>query len=281
MDLIEVQSYALAKSIEEITAELLSLPQARIDVIHKFIPGYYIREMRASKNTMIMGAHHNFETLNVFVSGKGLFRLSDGSVKEMIAPSTFVSDPGAKAVYVLEDLVWQNVWKTDITDVAVLELYLFRQDEVPQQVAFNKYMQQWERHELDREDFLKAIEELGFTEQEVQILTENEADQVPLPYGDYKFIFDISAINGMGTICTADIEEGEIIGISRIGNMRTPLGRYINHSANPNAKGIYKDNNIYVVATKHIKGDGSTLNGGEEITVDYRESVKLSRSIEE
>jgi len=280
-ELIELPAYELSKSLTEIEADLLSLPQARIDVIHKFIPGYYIREMRATKGTMIMGAHHNFETMNVFVSGKGLFRLADGSVKEMEAPNAFVSEPGRKAVFVVEDLVWGNIWPTDITDIALLDLYLFKQEEVPQDVAFTKYMDEWVTHENDREDFVKAIEESGYTLEEVDKLTRNTDDQIPLPYGEYKFLFGISSIDGTGTIATADIEPGEIIGLGRVGEMRTPLGRYMNHSINPNAIGKYIDGNIYVVATRYIKGDGSILGRGDEITIDYRESMKLARSIEE
>jgi SET domain-containing protein len=78
-------------------------------------------------------------------------------------------------------------------------------------------------------------------------------------------------------MCTADIEPGEVIGIARVGLKRTPLGRYINHSANPNATGRYANGNIEVIATRHIRGDGSLLCDGEEITVCYRESVKLSK----
>ena len=69
--------------------------------------------------------------------------------------------------------------------------------------------------------------------------------------------------------------------MGRVGEMRTPLGRYMNHSINPNAIGKYIDGNIYVVATRYIKGDGSILGRGDEITIDYRESMKLARSIEE
>ena len=280
-ELIELPTYELSKSLTEIEADLLSLPQARIDVIHKFIPGYYIREMRATKGTMAMGAHHKYHTANTFVSGEILVRLANGDTKILSEPCTFISEPGRKCIYAITDIVWQNWWKTDITDVSILDSILLEVEETPSEISFHKYMAEWLSHETDRQDYVKAIEDGGYILEEIEKLTRNTDDQIPLPYGEYKFRLGISSIDGTGTIATADIEPGEVIGLGRVGKMRTPLGRYMNHSTNPNAVGEYRDGNIYVVATRYIKGDGSVLGRGDEITVDYRESMKLARSIEE
>jgi len=264
-------------ALAETQSKLLAMPQARIDVVHKFYPGHYIREMRAPAGTIVLGAIHKFATLNICLQGAGQFRNADGSVGEVRAPFTFVSPPGRKAIFVTQDLVWQNVWQTDLIDLEVIEAYLFEKDEEQKRVEFERYELAWESHEKDRQDYRPMLENIGLSAERVTELTVNTNDQVGLPYGDYKFRFGVSPIHGVGTLATADIEEGEMIGIARIGVMRTPLGRYMNHSVAPNAIGRMIGSNIGVFATRRIKGDGSTIGGGEEITIDYRDAVKLSR----
>ena len=39
----------------------------------------------------------------------------------MTAPMTYLGGKGRKIAIILEDVVWQNVWATDETDVAKLE----------------------------------------------------------------------------------------------------------------------------------------------------------------
>ena len=72
------------------------------------------------------------------------------------------------------------------------------------------------------------------------------------------------------------IEKDGVLGPARINGKRTPLGRYTNHSMSPNAKPELMDNgDIYLVSTMNISGckGGSK---GEEITVDYRDMLRLS-----
>jgi hypothetical protein len=97
-----------------------------------------------------------------------------------------------------------------------------------------------------------------------------------MPFGSYKFTVDLSKIEGKGVMASGNIKEGEVIGPARINKMRTPLGRYTNHSKNPNAKMVLKENgDIDLVAVSNIAGyKGGQL--GEEITVDYRQVLRLS-----
>ena len=53
-----------------------------------------------------------------------------------------------------------------------------------------------------------------------------------------------------------------------IGGLRTIAGRYVNHAKNPNAVMVLHDNgDFFLEATSDIEG--------EEITTDYRETLKL------
>jgi hypothetical protein len=77
-----------------------------------------------------------------------------------------------------------------------------------------------------------------------------------------------STIHGKGVFSTKKFAKGETISIGRKGIIRTLAGRYTNHSPFSNAVFMKKKNNIILKATKKIKA-------GEEITVDYRDSLSL------
>ena len=128
----------------------------------------------------------------------------------------------------------------------------------------------------DKEDYFKAIAEFNLFEYDVRVTSENPLDQIPMPFGSYKFTVDLSKIEGKGVMASGNIKEVEVIGPARINKMRTPLGRYTNHSKNPNAKMVLKENgDIDLVAVSNIAGyKGGQL--GEEITVDYRQVLRLS-----
>lgn len=112
-----------AANLNEIEARMLSLPQANCATFHYFSNGIYIRELHMSVGTLAIGHEHIFSHLNIFIKGKLLLMQPDGAHKELIAPKTFVSPPGRKVVYVLEDVIWQNVYPNpdNETDIEVLE----------------------------------------------------------------------------------------------------------------------------------------------------------------
>ena len=78
-----------------------------------------------------------------------------------------------------------------------------------------------------------------------------------------------SKIHGLGLIALDDIEAGVDLGISHVlndnykdGLIRTPLGGFINHSANANCLLENDGKNLKLVTQKQIDKD-------EELTVDY------------
>jgi hypothetical protein len=85
-----------------------------------------------------------------------------------------------------------------------------------------------------------------------------------------------SNIDGQGLIVTGNIVAGEIIAPARLNGLRTPAGRFTNHSKNPNAMMILLDNgDINLVATIAIDGcQGGNL--GKEVTIDYRQALSLA-----
>jgi hypothetical protein len=86
-----------------------------------------------------------------------------------------------------------------------------------------------------------------------------------------------SPIHGQGLFSTVPVRAGEVVCPARIGDMRTPGGRYINHAKNPNAVMQQAGGgDMAVVALRDIAGaHGGDI--GEEITVDYRQAVEAGR----
>lgn len=123
-------------------------------------------------------------------------------------------------------------------------------------------------------DFYKLLKEYQVTEQWVHDYnTRMDIDHlVEIPSNLYYKA--PSKIHGTGVFTKEDLHGGKFIGVVAMKNhVRTTLGRWVNHSKNPNAVfKIYDDPghpNLYIVCTtlQHINKD-------TEITVNYRTHIK-------
>jgi hypothetical protein len=80
-----------------------------------------------------------------------------------------------------------------------------------------------------------------------------------------------SKIEGKGLFADKEFNEGDVIGIAHINDVATSMiGRFHNHSDNPNAHSISIGNKRYLAALR-------PLMKGEEITVDYRRQPELEQ----
>jgi len=71
----------------------------------------------------------------------------------------------------------------------------------------------------------------------VDSISRAEEDQIPFPEGSaLKVALHPSPIHGTGVFASFPINAFEVIGPARLNGKRTPLGRYTNHSSNPNAE---------------------------------------------
>lgn len=264
-------------AVAKLEASMLQLPQAECPVKHYFGPGVYIREVTIPADTLAIGHEQRFEHVNILLKGIVILVGDDGELIELRAPMTYVGKPGRKTGYVVEETVWQNVYATSLRDVMKLEeMFLIKSD------SFEANALELQRLRLaarldEREDFKLLLEQSGFTAEEVTAMSENPNDQMPMPpnLGEKVGIFP-SPIHGHGVFLTSPVVEGEIIAPARLGRYRTPVGRYTNHSPTPNAKFVgFETGDIYLVASRAIDGcRGGQL--GEEVTVDYRQALKLS-----
>ncbi len=125
-----------AANLEEIEGRMLALPQANCPVFHYFAPGLYVRELHMQAGTMAIGHMQKFHHLNILIKGRILMLNPDGSQKELCAPMTFMGAPGRKVGYVLEDIIWQNIYPTEETDIEKLEDFFIERS--PTWVEANK-----------------------------------------------------------------------------------------------------------------------------------------------
>ena len=112
---------ATVEKLNSIEKKLLNLPQVDCPVRHHFGPGLYIREVTLPTGAIVMGHAHKSDNMNIMLKGKMLLLGIDGSVKELVAPQTFVNPPGRKVAYILEEVIWQNVHATEETNLEILE----------------------------------------------------------------------------------------------------------------------------------------------------------------
>jgi hypothetical protein len=91
------------------------------NVNHYFAPGIYVRELHMDKGMILVGHRHSTETINTLLKGK-VALIEDGELIYREAPFTYVTPAKhRKAAYVIEDMIWQNVFSSDETDVEILE----------------------------------------------------------------------------------------------------------------------------------------------------------------
>ena len=250
------------------------LPQVSCNVIHMFAPGIYIRQVHMPAGSLIVGHRHKTTHLNILLQGRLTLIQDDGSSVMLRAPVIAIAPPGRKTAFIHEDSMWLNLHATDETDVEELEREYLDVHE-----SFIEMQEGFARDcSAEREDFEQFLWEQNLSAQQFRESAENTDDQVPFPLGPYKFKVASSPIQGKGLIATCDIEAGEMIAPARINGRRTPAGRYTNHSPHPNAAMREFQGDLFLVALKDIPGCVGGLDG-DEITVDYRDAMKLNRQI--
>ena len=260
----------------ELAKVMLNAPQANAPIVHRFGPGVYIREASYSQGTLIIGQEHLSEHINMLLKGKINIINEEGNVVCLEAPYMFVAKAGSKIGYALEDVVWQNIYATNETDVEKLEATFFKTPEFFVEFVESKLLIDQASHQDDRDDFELMLKETGWSKEDVYKWSNFNDDKINLPHGSYSIVPSNSAIQGKGMFASANIKEGELIAPMRINGKRTPVGYLVNHSKNPNSIAVLnKDNDMYLVAIKEINGmAGGQL--GEELTLDYRQVMLLN-----
>jgi hypothetical protein len=111
----------LAQKTNALLDKAKQLPQVDCHTKHYFGPHIYIREVTMPAGSVVIGKPHRCEHMCVMLQGRMIIVQEDGSRKELVAPMTFVGQPGRKVAYIIETTVFQNILATDETDIEKLE----------------------------------------------------------------------------------------------------------------------------------------------------------------
>ena len=262
------------QKVQTLEAEFLKQEQVDCPVVHRFGPGIYIREVFIPAGTLSIGHAQKTTHLNVMLKGRVMMINANGSKTEMVAPTTFVAEPGRKIGYILEDMVWQNIYATDLKNADDVEAYFIEKSEDWRLDHEAKFAAEQTTRAADRIDYLTLIEEAGFNPEVVRQQVENPDDQIWIDSAITRV--SESPIEGKGLFVTSPVKAGDVICPARIDGMRTQAGRFTNHSLFPNAKMVAKPNgDIDLVALVDFEGcKGGSI--GVEATIDYRQALALS-----
>lgn len=249
------------KAIEKPRVSLTDFKIAMVDAIgtgeltqvdptleHYHTAKQYGRRIFVKKDTAIMTKVHKSEHITVALKGHCTVVDEDGVKTEVIAPAVFVTKPGTRrAVYAHDDVEWLTVHAVEEQDLGKIEEQLVCDSQ----------------EEFDREDYKRVLDEFNITERWARLISENPRSLIAMPMGEDSIHISPSSIEGMGVFALHGFEPGDRIGSVRVGVMRTPIGRFTNHSAHPNCEFRAENNGIVAYALKPI-------NKGQEITVCYR-----------
>lgn len=112
---------ALGQKVTSLLGAVSDFPLIKCEENHFFGPSLYIKQVTMPAGAVIVGKVHRVEHMCVMLTGRMILVTEDGEKKELCAPATFVGKPGRKVAYILEDVVFQNIYATDETDVEKLE----------------------------------------------------------------------------------------------------------------------------------------------------------------
>jgi hypothetical protein len=260
-------SFGMRLKVEALEREIQKLPQVDCPVRHYFAPGMAAREMTIPAGVAITGAVHRHEHLCTISKGRIVVSTDEG-MKELAAPCTIVSKPGAKRVgYAIEETVWTTYHATNETDIdRLIEEITESTSAELMGGAENVQM----LAQLARDDYQRFLTEYGLTQELVTALVENEADRIALPASIRCIEFRNSVIDGKGAFATMTIDVAERFAPARIGDKRTAVGRFVNHSPCPNIEFVpAMDGGLDARALRVIRA-------GEELTIDYRQAMSVN-----
>lgn len=116
------------EKVERLKQAMEKMPQADVPVTHRYLEGIYVREVLMKKGLIVVGKIHKQEHIAIISSGEAMV-LTENGLERIKAPYTFKSPPGVRrALYILEDMTWTTVHRTDETDLVAIEEQLIAED---------------------------------------------------------------------------------------------------------------------------------------------------------
>lgn len=227
-------------------------------VDHYHTDSLYGRRIYVPAKTTVITKVHVSQHITVALKGTCTVFGENGLKNTVTAPAVFVTEPGTcRAIYCHDDVEWLTVHHCELSDLDKIERFLTCD-------SFKEYD--------DRSDYKKVLIETGINEEIARLISENPEDQTNDNAGCENIYLSPSELEGTGVFANIVFVAGETIGIARINNLRTKIGRYTNHSATPNCMYELCDNLLKVIAIKDIQKDA-------EITVNYRQAFVAANNL--
>lgn len=245
-----------------LTLKFLQLSQIECPLKHEFQDGNYIREITIPQGSMLIGRPHIHGHQCDLISGT-VIHVTEHERRKVDAPFSMHTTPGYQVViYAMTDVVARTVHPNDgERDIATLEADIF--GSIDEMIAVGRRVDSRLRYQ-------RMLTEAGVDESVLRPAIESEEDQVPFPHPCSVEVAP-SHIHGNGLHATAKFAAGDVIALARLGNYRTPAGRYTNHDDTPNAVMMRTGCEWRLVACSDIES-------GAEIFVDYRQVIQLHRA---
>ena len=111
----------LSQKVDSLLAQVQVMPQVECPEENFFGPNVYIKQVTMPAGSVIIGKSHKIEHICNMISGRMILVDSNGEKKELVAPMTFVAPKGRKVAYIVETVVFQNIFSTNETDLDKLE----------------------------------------------------------------------------------------------------------------------------------------------------------------
>lgn len=221
-------------------------------VAHHFSKGLYSRTILIKAGECLTGKIHTTEHLCIMYGDLEI--ASEQGRERLTGYNILNSKPGIKRIgYAYTDTLFTTLHVTDELDVDKLESML----------GLARY------EDYDNFDYQTFLIETDMDQNDVDAIVKNETDLVPMPKGFDDYHIQDSPIHGLGAFASDHLAAGCSVGPARIGDNRTPLGRYVNHSASPNCVMVkVAESNDMVLMTQQ------SVRMGTELTVDYRQVMR-------
>lgn len=269
----DIEIFKEALNVEDVEAYLVQQEDAitgdEIDdfITHDFSDGIYVRTVFVPAGHLIIGKRHRFDTCNILLKGKiSIYTDEKTPIVHLEGPYIFTSTPGTKKLgYAHTDVYFSNIHPTRETDLKKIENTFI----IPKE----EYMKSLSTTAIDdevyriRQDYEKWREETGFSQEYIDGILKDSSDVLTGSPGD-GLVYGPSKIHGTGIFSTVSFKTGQFIGSARLNKKRTPMGRYTNHSSNPNVafKKVCSDSDgdLVVIAVRDIYEN-------DELFVDYKQ----------
>lgn len=227
-------------------------------VDHYHTDSLYGRRIYVPAKTTVITKVHLSQHITVALKGTCTVFGENGARNIVTAPAVFITEPGTcRAIYCHDEVEWLTVHHCELSDLDAIERHLTCDN-------FQEYN--------DRIDYKQVLIDTGINEEIARLISENPEDQTSSNDGCENIYISPSDLEGMGVFANIVFVAGDTIGIARINALRTKIGRYTNHSANPNCRYEICDNLLKAIAVRDISAN-------EEITVNYRQAFVAANNL--